>query len=168
MQELHLFIGNKCFSSWSLRAWIALKIHGIPFKETVIRLRQPETKANIRVLARSEKVPCLHHGSTVIWESLSILEYLAETFPELKFWPEERHARALARSISAEMHSGFADLRNEWGMNLRRKKTPKALAVVSPRRMPCMRRSWSVSTLMAAIFRRIHDRIAMPFLRPGP
>jgi len=128
MEELHLFIGNKCFSSWSLRAWIALRIHRIPFKETVIRLRQPDTKANIRVLARSEKVPCLHHGPRVIWESLSILEYLAETFPDLKLWPEDRHARALARSISAEMHSGFVDLRNEWGMNLRRQKTAKTLA----------------------------------------
>jgi glutathione S-transferase len=127
MDDLHLFIGNKCFSSWSLRPWVALKVHGIPFTETVIRLRQPDTKANIRMLARSEKVPCLHHGSRVVWESLSILEYLADVFPELKFWPEDRHARAMARSISAEMHSGFADLRNEWSMNLRRKKAAKTL-----------------------------------------
>lgn len=128
MDDLHLFIGNKCFSSWSLRPWMALRFHGIQFKETVIRLRQPDTKANIRVLARSEKVPCLHHGGRVIWESLSILEYIADFFPELKLWPEDRAARAMARSISAEMHSGFAELRNEWGMNLRRKKAKKTLS----------------------------------------
>jgi glutathione S-transferase len=126
--ELHLFIGNKCFSSWSLRAWLALKHLGLPFEETVIRLRQPDTRANIRALARSEKVPCLHHGKRVIWESLSILEYLAELSPESHLWPKDRAARADARSISAEMHSGFAELRQEWGMNLRRKKTPKPLA----------------------------------------
>jgi glutathione S-transferase len=126
--ELHLFIGNKCFSSWSLRAWLALKHLGLPFEETVIRLRQPDTRANIRALARSEKVPCLHHGKRVIWESLSILEYLAELSPESNLWPKDRAARADARSISAEMHSGFAELRQEWGMNLRRKKTPKPLA----------------------------------------
>jgi glutathione S-transferase len=126
--ELHLFIGNKCFSSWSLRPWLALKHLGLPFEETVIRLRQPDTRANIRALARSEKVPCLHHGKRVIWESLSILEYLAELSPESNLWPKDRAARADARSISAEMHSGFAELRQEWGMNLRRKKTPKPLA----------------------------------------
>jgi len=128
MAEFHLFIGNKCFSSWSLRPWIAMKQLGLAFDETVIRLRQPDTKANIRVLARSEKVPCLHHGTKVIWESISILEYIADLFPESSLWPQDRDARAVARSISAEMHSGFLELRNEWGMNLRRKKTPKPLA----------------------------------------
>jgi glutathione S-transferase len=128
MAEFHLFIGNKCFSSWSLRPWIAMRQLGIPFEETVIRLRQPDTKANIRILARAEKVPCLHHGQRVVWESISILEYIADLFPESNLWPKDRDARALARSISAEMHGGFAELRNEWGMNLRRKKTPKPLA----------------------------------------
>jgi glutathione S-transferase len=127
MAEFHLFIANKCFSSWSLRAWIAMRHLDIPFKETVIRLRQPDTKANIRALARSEKVPCLHHGKQVIWESIAILEYLAELFPEAELWPKDRQARALGRSLSAEMHSGFVDLRNQWGMNLRRKQTPKPL-----------------------------------------
>jgi glutathione S-transferase len=128
MAEFHLFIGNKCFSSWSLRPWIAMKQLGMRFDETVIRLRQPDTKANIRVLARSEKVPCLHHGTKVVWESISILEYIADLFPESKLWPQDRDARAVARSISAEMHSGFQELRNEWSMNLRRKHTPKPLA----------------------------------------
>jgi glutathione S-transferase len=127
MAEFHLFIGNKCFSSWSLRPWLAMKQLKTPFDETVIRLRQPDTKANIRALARSEKVPCLHHGRRVIWESTAILEYIAELFPEAHLWPKDPDARAIARSVSAEMHSGFAELRQEWGMNLRRKKTPKPL-----------------------------------------
>ncbi|HEY7749780.1 MAG TPA: glutathione S-transferase family protein [Aestuariivirgaceae bacterium] len=127
MSELHLFIGNKCFSSWSLRPWVAMRQSRVPFEETIIRLRQPDTKANIRALARSEKLPCLHHGKTVIWESIAILEYIADLFPELKLWPQDRAARATARSISAEMHSGFQELRNEWDMNLRRKKSPKPL-----------------------------------------
>jgi glutathione S-transferase len=127
MNDFHLFIGNKCFSSWSLRPWLALREMGIPFRETVIRLRQPDTKANIRALARSDKVPCLHHGSLVVWESLAILEYLADLAPETKLWPANREARAMARSIATEMHGGFADLRNEWGMNLRRKKSAKPL-----------------------------------------
>jgi glutathione S-transferase len=125
--EFHLFIGNKCFSSWSLRPWLALKHIGAPFDETVIRLRQPDTRANIRALARSEKVPCLHHGRRVVWESLSILEYLAELFPDSHLWPRDRGARADARSLAAEMHSGFTELRNAWSMNLRRKKAPKLL-----------------------------------------
>jgi glutathione S-transferase len=127
MAEFHLFIANKCFSSWSLRPWIAMKHLRMPFEETVIRLRQPDTKANIRALARSEKVPCLHHRKQVIWESIAILEYLAELFPDAELWPKDPQARALARSLSAEMHSGFVELRNQWGMNLRRKKTPKPL-----------------------------------------
>jgi glutathione S-transferase len=127
MSELHLFIGNKCFSSWSLRPWLALKEMGIPFTETVIRLRQPDTKANIRALARSAMVPCLHHGGLVIWESLAILEYLAELAPEKKLWPADREARAMARSIATEMHGGFAELRGAWGMNLRRPKSPRPL-----------------------------------------
>ena len=128
MSDCQLFIGNKCFSSWSLRAWLALKEMGIPFRETVIRLRQPDTKANIRVLARSDKMPCLHHGSNVVWELLAIVEYLAELAPDRKLWPSDTAARAMARSIATEMHGGFADLRNEWAMNLRRRKSPKPLA----------------------------------------
>ena len=127
MADLHLYIGNKCFSTWSLRVWIALRHLDIPFEETLIRLRQPETKANIRALARADKVPCLHHGQTVVWESLAILEYLADLFPEKKLWPGDRDARAVARALSAEMHSGFKDLREAWGMNLRRTKRPKPL-----------------------------------------
>lgn len=127
MAEFHLYIGNKCFSSWSLRAWIAMKQLGVPFEETVIRLRQPDTKANIRALARAEKVPCLHHGRRVIWESIAILEYLAELLPEAYLWPKDPDARVLARSMSAEMHAGFLELRQLWGMNLRRKKSPKPL-----------------------------------------
>lgn len=127
MAEFHLFIGNKSFSSWSLRPWMAMKQLGIPFEETVIRLRQPDTKANIRALARSEKLPCLHHGRRTIWESISILEYVAELFPEKALWPRDQEARAMARSISAEMHAGFAELRSQWGMNLRRRKSPKPL-----------------------------------------
>ena len=104
-----------------------MKQAGIPFQETVIRLRQPDTKANIRALARSDKLPCLHHGTVVVWDSLAIIEYLADLFPEKRLWPQDREARATARAISCEMHSGFLELRNAWGMNLRRKKMPKPL-----------------------------------------
>ncbi|MDP4823201.1 MAG: glutathione S-transferase family protein [Aestuariivirgaceae bacterium] len=127
MSDLTLYIGNKCFSSWSLRPWMVLKMAGIPFREEVIRLRQPETKANILKVSPHGKVPLLVHGSVKVWESLAILDYVADAFPQANLWPADLAARGMARSVAAEMHGGFADVRNQWGMNLRKPRTDKTL-----------------------------------------
>lgn len=127
MSKLHLIIGNKNYSSWSLRPWITMTMADIPFKETVVPLDMPETKAAIAEHSRAGRVPVLHHGKLVIWDSLAILEYLAETFPEKKLWPVGKTARAVARAVSNEMHSGFAALRNACPMNIRR--APKRVAL---------------------------------------
>lgn len=113
-----LVIGDKNFSSWSLRPWIALKYFGIPFAEERVRLRQPESKAAILRHSPSGKVPVLKDRTRVVWDSLAILEYLAEKHPEKSFWPSDDHARSKARSVSAEMHAGFVTLRNEMSMDL--------------------------------------------------
>jgi glutathione S-transferase len=113
-----LVIGDKNISSWSLRPWIALKACHIPFAEERIRLRQPDSKAEIARLSPSGKVPALKTPNGIVWDSLAILEYLAEHHPECRLWPQDEEARAAARSISAEMHSGFATLRNDMSMDL--------------------------------------------------
>ena len=120
MSKLHLIVANKNYSSWSLRPWMALGMAGLPFSETVIQLDMPDTRKRIARHSKAGRLPVLHHGNHVIWDSLAILEYLAETFPEKTFWPKPAAARALARSVSNEMHSGFQALRNECPMNLRR------------------------------------------------
>jgi glutathione S-transferase len=97
-----------------------MRAFGIPFEETVIPLKRPETKAAIAAVSPSGKVPVLVDGDITVWDSLAIIEYLAERFPDKKLWPDATPARAHARSISAEMHSGFMALRNECGMNLHR------------------------------------------------
>jgi glutathione S-transferase len=112
-----LFIGDKNISSWSLRPWLMLKAMRIPFSETVIRLRRPETKAEIRAHSPSGKVPALKAGDLVIWDTLAIMEFLAERHPNKPVWPKDAEARAIARCISAEMHSGYAALRNECPMD---------------------------------------------------
>ena len=113
-----LVIGDKKFSSWSLRPWLAMCQAGIPFTEERIRLRQPTSKAAILGHSPSGKVPALKTDGLVVCDSLAILEYLAERHPEAGLWPRDAAARALARSISAEMHSGFVTLRNEMSMEL--------------------------------------------------
>jgi glutathione S-transferase len=118
VQGYTLFIGDKNLSSWSLRPWIAMKHCGIPFAEERIRLRQPESREAILRHSPSGKVPALKTNSYVVFDSLAILEYLAERHPDLQLWPRDAEARALARSISAEMHSGFVTLRNEMSMDL--------------------------------------------------
>jgi glutathione S-transferase len=127
MAEFRLYIGNKCFSSWSLRPWVAMEQCGIPFEETTIRLRTPETAANLAKVSPTGTVPVLMHGKMLIWETLAILEYLADLFPEKRLWPDDREARALARCVATEMHSGFLELRYGWPMNLRRPKGRKDL-----------------------------------------
>jgi glutathione S-transferase len=113
-----LVIGDKNFSSWSLRPWLALKHCGIPFEEERIRLRQPDSKAEILRQSPAGKVPALKTRLGVVFESLAILEYLAERHPEHGLWPQDEEARAAARSISAEMHAGFATLRTNMSMDL--------------------------------------------------
>lgn len=125
-----LVIGNKNYSSWSLRPWLAMKVLGLAFDEKRIPLYGPGARAEILKHSPSGKVPCLVDGSLAIWDSLAILEYLAERHPQL--WPAHPAERARARSISAEMHSGFANLRNHMGMNVRKRypgkgRTPEVL-----------------------------------------
>lgn len=120
MAKLHLVIGNRNYSSWSLRPFMALAMARIPFEETVIPLKRPDTQKSIRAHSAAGRVPVLCHGKLTVWESLAILEYLAELFPDRKLWPDGKAARAAARSAASEMHSGFAALRTACPMNLRR------------------------------------------------
>src|SRR5689334_17029248 len=106
---MRLIIGNKNYSSWSLRPWIAMKVHGIPFDEERIHLYAPGSKEKILRHSPAGKVPILQDGETIVLESLAILEYLAERHPRL--WPRDAAERAKARVISAEMHAGFPKLR---------------------------------------------------------
>lgn len=122
MNDLHLIIGNKNYSSWSLRPWLAMTVGGLSFRETVILLDEPDTAQRIREHSRSGRVPVLHHGDISVWESLAIIEYVAETFPNANIWPKAKKARAVARAVASEMHSGFAALRRTCPMNLRRPK----------------------------------------------
>jgi glutathione S-transferase len=118
---LQLVIGNKNYSSWSMRPWLALRATNIAFEEVFIPLYAGDAdKQRILSFTRSGKVPALIDGDVTIWDSLSIIEYVAERYPEAGIWPEDRARRAHARSVSAEMHSGFMALRNECGMNLHR------------------------------------------------
>lgn len=118
MQPFTLVIGNKNYSSWSLRAWLVLKATGVDFQEINIALRQPDTKAQILKYSPSGMVPALQHGDVTVWDSLAICEYIAELFPEKKLWPADAASRAVARSISAEMHSGFLPLRTNLPMDI--------------------------------------------------
>ena len=123
MAKLQLVIGNKAYSSWSLRPWLLLRESGIAFDEIMIPLYQPDSPRKIRERSPSGRVPALIDGDTTIWDSLAICEYVAEKFPKAKGWPEDATARAIARSVCAEMHSGFAAVRSELPMNLRGRRT---------------------------------------------
>jgi glutathione S-transferase len=118
MSPFVLAIGNKNLSSWSLRPYLALAHTGAPFEEVVVRLNVLGTRERILAVSPSGRVPSLRDGETLVWDSLAICEYLAERFPAAKLWPEDAAVRAHARSVSAEMHSGFADLRREMPMNV--------------------------------------------------
>jgi len=117
---LTLVIANKRYSSWSLRPWLLLSHLGVPFGEVIIPLDEPTTRARILEYSPSGKVPCLIDGDARVWDSLAIIETVAEWFPDLPVWPEGRAARAHARAISAEMHAGFQALRQACPMNLGR------------------------------------------------
>ena len=119
MAAFTLVVGNKNYSSWSLRPWLAMREAGIAFDEVVIPLYRPESKAAILAQSPAGKVPVLRHGDRVVWDSLAIMEYLAETLPHGALWPVDPAARALARCVSAEMHAGFQALRGGMSMSLR-------------------------------------------------
>jgi glutathione S-transferase len=132
---LKLIIGNKNYSSWSMRPWIAMKVAGIAFEETVISLNAPDFKAQVGAVSGTGKVPVLIDGAVQVWESLAILEYLAEKFPAAGIWPADAAARAHARTIANEMHAGFLPLRrllpmNMWRPVIKRELTPEAAANV--------------------------------------
>lgn len=115
---MHLTIANKLYSSWSLRPWLVMKAFGIPFEETVIPMYRPDSKARMLAVSPTGKVPCLADGDITVWESLAIIEYLAEKFPDEPIWPRDTKARAHARSAANEMHAGFQALRKACPMNL--------------------------------------------------
>jgi glutathione S-transferase len=125
--RLHLVIANKNYSSWSLRPWLAMKVAGIPFEETLISLDAADFKSRLAALSGAGKVPVLIDGATRVWESLAILEYLAEKMPGAVLWPNDPAARAHARAIASEMHAGFLPLRRQLPMNVRRPVMPRAL-----------------------------------------
>lgn len=116
---MKLHIGNKSYSSWSLRPWLVLAQAGIPFEEQVIPLDQPTSTADIAAVSGAGRVPVLVDGGLTVWDSLAICEYLAERFPEKALWPREASARAVARSACAEMHSGFTALRTSCPFKIR-------------------------------------------------
>ena len=118
-RTIKLVIGDKNLSSWSMRAWLAAKASEIPFEEILVRLDTPDTKSKLQKYSPSQRVPCLIDGDLRIWDSLAIAEYLAEMAPDKELWPKHAAKRALARSMTAEMHSGFAALRNQLSMDLR-------------------------------------------------
>ena len=124
---LKLVVANKAYSSWSLRPWILLAHFKIPFEEVVIPMDRPETRAAMLEYAPTGKCPSLHDGKIAVWESLAIVEYVAEQQPEKAIWPRGKAARALARALASEMHAGFQALRSEAPCNFRR--APKAIAL---------------------------------------
>jgi glutathione S-transferase len=124
---LRLIIANKNYSSWSLRPWLAMKVAAIAFEETLVSLDAADFKAQVTPLSGAGKVPVLVDGDVRVWESLAILEYLAEKFPAAGLWPQAPAARAHARAIAAEMHAGFLPLRRRLPMNVSRPVGPRTL-----------------------------------------
>jgi len=133
---MKLVIANKNYSSWSLRPWIAMKALGIAFEEILVPFgspldNNPDFKTRLAPYTPAGKVPVLVDGDTHVWETLAILEYLAERFPEHRLWPSNAQARAEARVLASEMHAGFAALRGECPMNIRRPVKPRALSAAA-------------------------------------
>ncbi|HEY0847735.1 MAG TPA: glutathione S-transferase family protein [Noviherbaspirillum sp.] len=131
-----LVIGNKNYSSWSMRPWVAMTAFGIPFEEVRISLGRPETSSLIAQHSAAGKVPVLIAGETTVWDSLAICEFVAEQFPDKGMWPHDVAARAIARSVCAEMHGGFTGLRTAMWMNIRasfpgKGRTPAAQADIA-------------------------------------
>ncbi len=128
---LTLVIGNKNYSSWSLRPWLALRMAEVRFDEIRIALSQPDTKANILRHSPSGKVPCLIDGALTVWDSLAICEYVNEAFAGDRLWPDQRDVRAHARSVTGEMHSGFAAVRASLPMDIRARLPERGTAALA-------------------------------------
>jgi glutathione S-transferase len=143
MASITIAVGNKNYSSWSLRGWLPLEHAGAPYREVVIPLGRPETHALIAEHSPAGRVPALRHDDVVVWDSLAICEYLAETFPEARLWPDERAARACARAVSAEMHSSFPALRSSMPMNVRARFPGYGRTPASLRDIDRVRALWS-------------------------
>lgn len=122
---MRLIIGNKVYSSWSMRPWIVMRAHAIPFDEVVVPLRDTSTRERILAHSPSGKVPCLVDGTVTVWESLAIMEYVAERHPDKALWPRDVSARAHARAVSAEMHAGFQSLRSACPMVITKRFQPR-------------------------------------------
>jgi glutathione S-transferase len=140
---LHLTIGNKNYSSWSFRPWIALKVAGIPFEETVIPIYYPGSKEKFLARSPAGKVPILRDDDVTVWESLAILEYLAEKLPDAALWPRNAAARAHARAIASEMHAGFVPLRRQCPMNMWRPVKTLALSAETAANVARIDAMWS-------------------------
>src|SRR5881394_1381407 len=159
---LKLVIGNKNYSSWSMRPWLALRANNIEFEEIFVPLYTgPEDKQRILDFTPSGKVPALVDGDVTVWDSLAIIEYVAERFPQAGLWPEDRARRAHARSISAEMHSGFSALRNECGMNLHR-------PMRAPMSRGFSRSGWSAASATASLVHSCLEALGPPMLCSRP
>ena len=165
---LKLIIANKAYSSWSLRPWILLAHFHIPFEETVIPLDLPETREKILEHSPSGKCPALRDGAVEVWESLSIVEYVAEKFPEKTIWPRGKGARALARSLASEMHAGFQALRQHCPTQFRR---PVRKIALTPEvvdwiiETTCKDRSYGARPLRRAIQRYVEDPLSEELIR---
>ena len=122
---MRLVIGNKMYSSWSMRPWMVMKAFRLGFEEELVQLRTENTPDRLRRVSPSSKVPVLIDGATVVWDSLAIIEYVADSRPDLAIWPRDRLARAHARSASAEMHSGFQNLRAQCPMTIAKRFAPR-------------------------------------------
>ncbi|HEX5077557.1 MAG TPA: glutathione S-transferase family protein [Geminicoccaceae bacterium] len=120
MSACTLIIGNRNYSSWSLRGWLAASQSGVDFATELVRLSEPGSRAALLRHSPAGRVPVLKHGERVVWNSLALAEYLAELRPQAGLWPADADARAMARSIAAEMHAGFSALRDAMPMNLRK------------------------------------------------
>jgi glutathione S-transferase len=127
MPDITLVIGNKNYSSWSLRAWLALKKTDLPFTEELIPLGEPGYKEKLLAYAPNGKVPILKHGELIVWDSLAIIEYLAEISEEAELWPSDTGERAIARSLAAHMHSGFLRIRKTYHMDIKHHATSPAV-----------------------------------------
>lgn len=144
---MQLVIGNKNYSSWSFRPWIAMKALGIPFEEILIPfgspLGNPEFKQRVAAYTPAGLVPALIDGDVHVWETLAIMEYLAEKFPEKQLWPADAKARAAARAIASEMHAGFSALRGECPMNIRRPIKPRDIPAAAQANVKRIEEIWS-------------------------
>lgn len=140
---LKLIIGNKNYSSWSLRPWLALKQMGVTFEEIRIPLYRPAFAEEIAAYSPAGRVPILLDGERAIWDSAAILSYMAECYPDLPWWPADLEARTLARCVSAEMHSGFFGLREHMPMNCKARFPGKGLTPESEKDIARVRQIWS-------------------------